>query len=107
MKTETEDLAHENYPYGSTAEIGSRDKALYEEKKKSFIAGYLASQDKWISVELAKEKLNEHQIILCWFPENNMASICVYKNGGFKECTGRMFGECTHFQLLPPPPKTK
>ena len=41
-------LAHENYPFGSTAEIGSRDRSLYEHKKESFIAGYntLAKENK-------------------------------------------------------------
>ena len=48
-------LAHENYPFGSTAEIGSRDRSLYEHKKESFIAGYdlLAKENKEL-----KEALN-------------------------------------------------
>lgn len=45
---EGDKLAHENYPFGSTAEIGSRDRSLYEHKKESFIAGYntLAKENK-------------------------------------------------------------
>ena len=47
-------LAHENYPFGSTAEIGSRDRSLYEHKKESFIAGYntLAKENKELKEEL-------------------------------------------------------
>lgn len=46
-------LAHENYPFGSTAEIGSRDRSLYEHKKESFIAGYntLAKENKELKEE--------------------------------------------------------
>ena len=47
-------LAHENYPFGSTAGIGSRDRSLYEHKKESFIAGYntLAKENKELKEEL-------------------------------------------------------
>ena len=54
-------LAHENYPFGSTAEIGSRDRSLYEHKKESFIAGYntLAKENKELKEEnkLVREAL--------------------------------------------------
>jgi hypothetical protein len=36
---EKNDLAHKDYPYGSAANIGSRDRALYEQKKESFLKG--------------------------------------------------------------------
>lgn len=48
-------LAHENYPFGSTAEIGSRDRSLYEHKKESFIAGFntLSKENKELKEVLA------------------------------------------------------
>ena len=38
-------LAHDNYPYGSRANIGSRDRSIYEQKKESFITGYNKAQE--------------------------------------------------------------
>ena len=38
-----ENLAHNNYPYGSEMPIGSRDRSLYEDKKESFLNGINAS----------------------------------------------------------------
>jgi len=35
-------LAHNNYPYGSEMPIGSRDRSLYENKKESFLNGLKA-----------------------------------------------------------------
>jgi len=48
QEPEVDLLAHDNYPFGSTAELGSRERSLYEHKKESFIAGYnsLAEQNK-------------------------------------------------------------
>jgi len=40
-----EKLAHNNFPYGSTSSIGSRDRSLYEQRKESFINGFKASQN--------------------------------------------------------------
>ena len=38
-----ENLAHNNYPYGSEMSIGSRDRSLYENKKESFLNGLNAA----------------------------------------------------------------
>ena len=38
-----ENLAHNNYPYGSEMPIGSRDRSLYENKKESFLNGLNAA----------------------------------------------------------------
>ena len=37
------ELAHKDYPYGSEAPYGSRDRALYERKKESFLNGIEAA----------------------------------------------------------------
>jgi hypothetical protein len=42
-KEEKENLAHNNYPYGSEMPIGSRDRSLYENKKESFLNGLKAA----------------------------------------------------------------
>ena len=42
-KEEKENLAHNNYPYGSEMPIGSRDRSLYENKKESFLNGLNAA----------------------------------------------------------------
>ena len=39
LEKKIEEAAHENYPYGSHALIGSKDRSLYEHKNESFIAG--------------------------------------------------------------------
>jgi len=39
MEYTEQELAHRDYPYGSRAIIGSRDRTLYEQKKESFING--------------------------------------------------------------------
>jgi len=42
-KEEKENLAHNNYPYGSKMPIGSKDRSLYENKKESFLNGLNAA----------------------------------------------------------------
>jgi len=37
---EKQDLAHNNYPFGSDYPIGSSSRSLYEEKKESFLNGF-------------------------------------------------------------------
>lgn len=39
LEQKINNAAHENYPYGSNASIGSKDRSLYEHKNESFIAG--------------------------------------------------------------------
>jgi len=63
QEPEVDLLAHDNYPFGSTAELGSRERSLYEHKKESFIAGYnsLAEQNKLLREALRKN----HQWAVC------------------------------------------
>ena len=61
QEPEVDLLAHDNYPFGSTAELGSRERSLYEHKKESFIAGYnsLAEQNKLLreALEFVTDRL--------------------------------------------------
>ena len=48
---EVEKMAHNVFPQGSTMPIGSKDRALYEQKKESYIAGYNAANTVCSTVE--------------------------------------------------------
>ncbi len=54
-----ENLAHNNYPYGSEMPIGSRDRSLYENKKESFLNGLNAAINYTHSCETVANKENK------------------------------------------------
>ena len=56
-----EELAHDDYPYGSTAGIGSKDRAMYESRKESYIKGYMAFRSRLIGCEKALEIIAEER----------------------------------------------
>jgi hypothetical protein len=58
-KEEKENLAHNNYPYGSEMPIGSRDRSLYEKKKESFLNGLNAAINYNNKIMNKEQKIDE------------------------------------------------
>ena len=64
MKTitdeEIEHASHINYPFGSTSSIGSKDRAMYEEKKMSFESGA-----KWTIAQMESQCVDQIRCDTC------------------------------------------